>query len=156
MPFADSDTFRALNHLNKALWRSATMRETYQDYDGRFFNFNATLNPTEYQGNQPVPILFEENDIRDRLNKIQAKSEYQVQQVIQVLDDLDKLEKGLKTERSSVNAALKRADTVEWFEGQRTGGMESQRDASVEDLRYYLGLPPTAPPRGGGAVLNRS
>ncbi|MBD2771147.1 hypothetical protein [Iningainema tapete] len=150
--FTLEQRYQILTLLNQALLRTDTMRSQYGDYSGEFYRFDATLSPTEYQKNRPVPLLFQKEDIWQRLTKIESESEYLVQQVLQLLEGLQTIERAIITERSSPNGALRKADVLEWDTG-RSSGMLTQRDDFIEQLRYFLGLPPSPNNSGGGMLL---
>ncbi|MCC5640628.1 hypothetical protein LC593_33315 [Nostoc sp. CHAB 5844] len=157
MPFTLEQRYQILTALNEALLRTDQMRSQYADYSGEFYRFDATLTPTEYQKNRPVPLLFQEDDIWARLDKIEQKSEFLVNQILQIMTDFETVERAIINERSSPNSALKKADVLEWETGSRTSGMMAQRDDLIEKLRYQLGLPPSPDPTGGsGGMLLRS
>lgn len=156
MPFTDENRYDTLTLLNQALLRTDQMRAQYADAPSDFYRFDATLTPTEYQKNRPVPLLFQKDDIWSRMDAIEAESEYLVTQVTTILTNLKTLETSIKNERSSPNASLKRADVLEWEVGGmsgRSGGMLTQRDEYIENLRYFLNLPPSPDPMGGGMLL---
>lgn len=156
MPFTLEQRYQILTALNEALLRTDQMRSQYSDYSGEFYRFDATLTPTEYQKNRPVPLLFQKDDIWQRLDNIEAESEFLVSQVMQIMTSFETVERAIINEQSSPNAALKKADVLEW-EGSRTSGMFAQRDDLIEKLRYQLGLPPSPDPSGGsGGMLLRS
>ena len=156
MSFTLQQRFQTLTFLNQALWRTDAYRDQYSGYgDGsEFYRFDATLTPTEYQKNRPVPLVFQQSDIWSRMDMLEATSEYLVQQVQSILQTLENVEKAITAERSSPNAALVKADVLEWDVGRRTAGMYAQRDESIEQLRNILGLPPS--PNDGGGMLLRS
>jgi hypothetical protein len=156
MPFTLEQRYQILTALNEALLRTDLMRSQYADAPNDFYRFDATLTPTEYQKNRPVPLVFEKDDIWRRLDNIEAESEFLVNPVLQVLADLLMLERAIFNERSSVNSALKKADVLEWETGSRSAGMFAQRDDLIEKLRYQLKLPPSPDPMGGGGMLLRS
>ncbi|MFB2768578.1 hypothetical protein ACE1AT_04705 [Pelatocladus sp. BLCC-F211] len=153
MPFTTEQRYQILTFLNEALLRTDATRSQYDTYSGDFYRFDATLSPTEYQKNRPVPLMFEEADIWQRLDNIELKSEFLVSQVVQILTDLQATERAIINERISVNSALKKADVLEWETGSRTSGMFAQRDEFIEKLRYQLGLPPSPNNWGGGTLL---
>jgi hypothetical protein len=62
------------------------------------------------------------------------------QAIKDTLDELDTLRSTLSTERSSANAALIRADVLEWQSGQRTEGMEQERLELQLQLANLLGV----------------
>jgi hypothetical protein len=152
MPFTLEQRYKVLTHLNLALLRSHQMRANWEDYSGDFWRLNAKLTPTEYQENRPVPLLFEEDDIWARLNGIEAKSQYLVTQVIDVIERLDKMKQALDDTMSSANYAMTRADVIEWDVRFKTSGIDKRQDQAIEDLRYFLGLPPTPTIAGGGTA----
>ncbi|MEH2393881.1 MAG: hypothetical protein V7K21_20180 [Nostoc sp.] len=156
MPFTLEQRYQIITALNEALLRTDQMREQYADPPNDFYRFDATLTPTEYQKNRPVPLVFKEDDIWQRLDKIEQKSEFLVNQVLQIMADFLSVERAIVSERSSVNSALKRADVLEWDTGSRSAGMFSQRDDLIEKLRYQLSLPPSPDSMGGGGMLLRS
>jgi hypothetical protein len=156
MPFTLEQRHKILTLLNLSLLRSHAVQANFADYSGDFYNMNAVLSPTEYQANRPRPLLFEEDEIWARLDKIENKSEFLVQQTLEALDDCDRIEKALKTLRSSPNYALKRADVLEYEQSQRSAGMEMERDEAIGRLRYFLDLPPIPAAGGGGATTARS
>ncbi|MBD2437342.1 hypothetical protein [Nostoc sp. FACHB-110] len=159
MPFTEEQRYQTLTFLNQALLRTDQMRAQSSDYSGDFYRFDATLTPTEYQKNRPVPLLFQKDDIWARMDAIENEAEYLVEQVQGVLDGLQTQERAIASERSSPNSALKRADVLEWEVGGggRSAGMFAQRDNYVENLRYFLNLPPSPDPTGGsGGMLLRS
>ncbi len=156
MPFTDENRYDTLTYLNQALLRTDQMRAQYADTPTDFYRFDATLTPTEYQKNRPVPLLFEKDDIWERMDNVQTESEYLVTLVVAILSSLKTLEVAIAEERSSPNANLKRADVLEWETGGlsgRSGGMLKQRDEYIENLRYYLNLPPSPDPMSGGILL---
>jgi hypothetical protein len=153
MPFSLEQRYKILTYLNTALLRSTEQRANYQDWGGDLYHFSAKLNPTEYQANRSRPLLFEEADIWRRLDNLEAKSEFLVNQVLEVCSDLEQVEINLKNERMSANGALKKADVLEWDTASRTSGMETLRDEFIEKLRYFLELPPT-PQSGNGWNTN--
>jgi tetrahydromethanopterin S-methyltransferase subunit G len=156
MSFTLEQRYQILTALNEALLRTDQMRSQYADAPNDFYSFDATLTPTEYQKNRPVPLLFQEEDIWQRLDKIEQRSEFLVNQVLQIIADFKTVERAIVNERSSVNSALKRADVLEWETGSRSVGMFAQRDDLIEKLRYQLGLPPSPDSMGGGGILLRS
>ncbi|MBW4598907.1 MAG: hypothetical protein KME29_04665 [Calothrix sp. FI2-JRJ7] len=156
MPFSLEQRYKILTHLNTALLRSTEQRANYEDWGAELYHLSAKLNPTEYQANRPRPLVFEKDDIWRRLDKIEAESEFLVNQALEVVSDLDLVESNLKKERSSVNSALKKADVLEWDTSARSDAMLAQRDELIERLRYFLELPPTPQHGGGGASLYRS
>lgn len=153
MPFTETQRYQTLTFLNEALLRTDQMRSQYSDYSGEFYRFDATLSPTEYQKNRPVPLLFQKDDIWERLDNIETESEILVTQFQAILTNLTTIETAIISERSSPNGALIRADVLEWQPGSRTSGMTTQRDDLIEKLRMRLGLPPTASDWGGGVLL---
>lgn len=153
MPFTLEQRYQILTALNEALLRTDQMRSQYADVPTDFYRFDATLTPTEYQKNRPVPLVFQKDDIWARCDKIELDSEYLVTQVLQILTDFQNIERAMVLERSSVNAALKRADVLEWETGSRTSGMLTGRDDLIEKLRYQLGLPPSPDSMGGGGGM---
>ncbi|MBW4677663.1 MAG: hypothetical protein KME52_27790 [Desmonostoc geniculatum HA4340-LM1] len=153
MPFTLEQRYQILTALNEALLRTDQMRSQYADSPSDFYRFDATLTPTEYQKNRPVPLLFQKDDIWQRLDEIEQESEFLVNQVLQYLIDLKNVERAIVNERSSVNSALKKADVLEWETGFRTSGMFAQRDDLIEKLRYQLSLPPSPDPMGGGGGM---
>ncbi|QKQ75648.1 hypothetical protein [Nostoc sp. TCL240-02] len=156
MPFTLEQRYQILTALNEALLRTDQMRSQYADAPNDFYRFDATLTPTEYQKNRPAPLLFQKDDIWQRLDRIEAESEFLVQQVMFVMNLFRSVELAIHQERSSVNSALKKADVLEWETGSRSAGMFAQRDDLIEKLRYQLGLPPSPDPMGGGGMLLRS
>lgn len=156
MPFTLEQRYQILTALNEALLRTDQMRSQYSDYSGGFYRFDATLTPTEYQKNRPVPLLFNKDDIWQRLDNIEAESEFLVNQTLQIMADLQSIEQAIIKERSSVNSALIKADVLEWDVRSRSSGMFAQRDDLIEKLRYQLKLPPSPDPMGGGGMLLRS
>ncbi|MFK0731395.1 MAG: hypothetical protein ACFKPT_02710 [Gloeotrichia echinulata GP01] len=156
MPFTLEQRYQILTALNEALLRSEQMRSQYADAPNDFYRFDATLTPTEYQKNRPVPLVFQKDDIWVRLDKIEIESEYLVSQALQILTDFQTIERAIINERTSVNSALIKADVLEWDVRSRSTGMLSQRDDLIEKLRYQLGLPPSPDSMGGGGVLLRS
>jgi hypothetical protein len=155
MPFSLEQRYLILTQLNNALLRTEQIKAQYENYDGDFWRFNAVLSPTEYQANRPIPLMFQKEDIWQRLDKIEAESEFLVNQVLEVTIALQNLEKAIASERSSPNSALIKADVLQWDAGSRASGMLTQREEYIEQLRYHLGLPPTAR-ISGGARLERS
>lgn len=153
MPFTLEQRYQILTALNEALLRTDQMRSQYADAPNDFYRFDATLSPTEYQKNRPVPLLFEEEDIWQRLDNIEQKSEFLVSQVLQIMEGLLAVEKAIINERISVNSALKKADVLEWDVSARSIGMFAQRDDFIEKLRYQLGLPPSPDSQGGGGGM---
>ena len=156
MPFTLEQRYQILTALNEALLRTDQVRSQYSDYESDFYRFDATLTPTEYQKNRPVLLLFQEEDIWQRLDKIEQESEFLVNQVLQILTDFQMVERAIFNEQSSVNSALKRADVLEWETGSRTSGMFAQRNDLIEKLRYQLQLPPSPDSTSGGGMLLRS
>ncbi|MEH2201209.1 hypothetical protein [Nostoc sp.] len=156
MPFTLEQRYQILTALNEAYLRTDQMRSQYADAPSDFYRFDATLTPTEYQKNRPVPLLFQEDDIWQRLDRIEQKSEFLVNQVLQIMTDFQMIERAIFSERSSVNSALKKADVLEWETSSRSAGMFAQRDDLIEKLRYQLGLPPSPDSMGGGGMLLRS
>jgi hypothetical protein len=157
MPFTLEQRYQILTVLNEALLRTDLLRSQYADAPNDFYRFDATLAPTEYQKNRPVPLVFQEDDIWQRLDNIEQKSEYLVNQVLQIMADFQMVEKAIVSERSSVNSALIKADVLEWDVRSRSSGMFAQRDDLIEKLRYQLGLPPSPDSMGGGGgILLRS
>lgn len=157
MPFTLEQRYQILTALNEAFLRTDQMRSQYADAPNDFYRFDATLTPTEYQKNRPVPLFFQEDDIWQRLDKIEQKSEFLVNQVLQIMADFQMVEKAIVSERSSVNSALIKADVLEWDVRSRSSGMFAQRDDLIEKLRYQLGLPPSPDSMGGGGgILLRS
>lgn len=152
MPFALGQRYQILTFLNLALMRTDAMRSQYENYQGDFYRFDGTLTPTEYQKNRPVPLTFQKVDIWNRLDSLEAESEYLVKQVLDVVEGLQKIEMAIASERSSPNAALRKADVLEW-EGSRTSAMFAQRDDFIEKLRYFLKLPPSPNDWGGGGLM---
>ncbi|MHC5825218.1 MAG: hypothetical protein ACYT04_57565, partial [Nostoc sp.] len=148
--------YQILTALNEAFLRTDLLRAQYADAPNDFYRFDATLTPTEYQKNRPVPLLFQEDDIWQRLDRIEQKSDYLVEQTLQIMADFALIERAIATERSSVNSSLIRADVLEWQPGSRSSGMLIQRDDLIEKLRYQLGLPPSPDPIGGSGMLLRS
>ncbi|MFN6572404.1 hypothetical protein [Dendronalium sp. ChiSLP03b] len=153
MLFALEQRYQILTALNEALLRTDQMRGQYADCSGEFYRFDASLNPTEYQANRPTPLLFQKDDIWQRLDNIEAESEFLVTQVVQILTNLQTIERAIVSERSSVNSALIRADVLEWDTRSRTTGMLTGRDDLIEKLRYQLGLPPSPDLMGGGGGM---
>lgn len=151
--FTLEQRYQILTALNEALLRTDQMRAQYANAPNDFYRFDATLTPTEYQKNRPVPLLFQEADIWQRLDNIEQESEFLVNQVLQILSDFQLVERAIINERSSVNSALKRADVLEWETGSRSSGMFAQRDDLIEKLRYQLQLPPSPDPTGGGGGM---
>lgn len=151
MPFSLEDHYRAINHLNFALIKSLPYLATQSQKE--FYTYDAQLNPSEYYANMPIPRLFEQEDISDRMDKITP--EFSVRGVIEILDELDELADRLKQERSSPNFALVEASKLKWNQESRTAGMEMQRNELIDRLRYFLKLPPV-PPIDGCASLGRS
>ncbi|MEH2384909.1 MAG: hypothetical protein V7K14_03760 [Nostoc sp.] len=156
MPFTLEQRYQILTALNEAFLRTDQMRSQYADAPNDFYRFDATLTPTEYQKNRPVPLLFQEDDIWQRLDRIEQRSDFLVQQTLQIMTDFILVERAIATERSSVNSSLIRADVLEWQPGSRSSGMLIQRDDLIEKLRYQLGLPPSPDPIGGSGMLLRS
>jgi hypothetical protein len=156
MPFTLETRHKILTVLNLALLRSHQLRSNYDNYSGEFYNMNAVLSPTEYQANRPRPLMFEKNEIWSRLGKIEAESEFLVQQVQEVVEDCDRLEKSLKAIRGSTSYALKRADVLEYDVTLKTAGIEEERDIAIEKLRYFLDLPPSPTVEAGGGATGRS
>lgn len=157
MPFTLEQRYQILTALNEALLRTDQMRSQYADAPNDFYRFDATLTPTEYQKNRPVPLVFQEDDIWQRLDNIEQKSEFLVNQLLQIMANFQSVEMTIVSERSSVNSALKKADVLEWETASRSAGMFSQRDDLIEKLRYQLSLPPSpSSMNGGGAMLLRS
>jgi hypothetical protein len=150
--FTLEQRYQILTFLNQALMRTDAMKSQYSEYQGDFYRFDGTLTPTEYQKNRPVPLTFHRDDIWKRLDAIDAESEYLVKQVLEVVEGLQKLEGAITSERSSPNAALIKADVLEWA-GSRTSGMFAQRDDFIEKLRYFLNLPPSPNDWGGGGLI---
>lgn len=153
MPFTLEQRYQILTALNEALLRTDQMRAQYADSPNDFYRFDATLTPTEYQKNRPVPLVFQEDDIWRRLDNIEQKSEFLINQVLQIMADFQMVERAIVGERSSVNSALKKADVLEWETGSRSAGMFAQRDDLIEKLRYQLGLPPSPDLMGGGGGM---
>ncbi|WP_445634522.1 hypothetical protein NSTC745_06345 [Nostoc sp. DSM 114161] len=153
MTFTLEQRYQILTALNEALLRTDQMRSQYADVPSDFYRFDATLSPTEYQKNRPVPLLFQQDDIWQRLDNIEQKSEFLVNQVLQILTDFQMIERAIFSERSSVNSALKKADVLEWETASRSAGMFAHRDDLIEKLRYQLGLPPSPDPMGGGGGM---
>ncbi|WP_414755571.1 hypothetical protein [Anabaena sp. CCY 9910] len=156
MPFTEAQRYQTLTYLNEALLRTDQTRSQYSDYSGEFYRFDATLTPTEYQKNRPTPLLFQKDDIWQRLDAIELESEYLVTQFSQILSNLQTVETAILDERSSVNSALIKADVLEWDTRSRTSGMIASRDDLIEKLRYQLKLPPSPDSMGGGGMLLRS
>jgi hypothetical protein len=156
MPFTLEQRYQILTALNEALLRTDQMKSQYADTPNDFYRFDATLTPTEYQKNRPVPLVFQEDEIWQRLDKIEQKSEFLVNQVLQIMADFLMVERAIVTERSSINSALIKADVLEWDVRSRSTGMFTQRDDLIERLRYQLGLPPSPDSMGGGGMLLRS
>lgn len=157
MPFTLEQRYQILTALNEALLRTDQMRSQYADAPNDFYRFDATLTPTEYQKNRPVPLLFQEDDIWQRLDRIEQKSDFLVEQTLQIMADFVLVERAIVSERTSVNSALVKADVLEWDVRSRSTGMLTQRDDLIEKLRYQLGLPPSPDPMsGGGGMLLRS
>ncbi|BDA74377.1 hypothetical protein CAL7716_085430 [Calothrix sp. PCC 7716] len=156
MPFSLEQRYKILTYLNTALLRSTEQRANHQDWCGDLYHFSAKLNPTEYQANRPRPLLFEESDIWRCLDNLEAKSEFLVNQVLEVCKDLEAVETNLKNERMSANGALKKADVLEWDTANRTSGMEALRDELIEKIRYFLELPPTPQSNNWSTSLFRS
>lgn len=157
MPFTLEQRYQILTALNEALLRTDQMRSQYADAPNDFYRFDATLTPTEYQKNRPVPLVFQEEDIWQRLDKIEQKSEFLVNQVLRIIADFQAVERAIVNERTSVNSALVKADVLEWDVRSRSTGMLTQRDDLIEKLRYQLKLPPSPDAMGGsGGILLRS
>ncbi|MHC5779684.1 hypothetical protein [Nostoc sp.] len=156
MPFTLEQRYQILTALNEAFLRTDQMRSQYADAPNDFYRFDATLTPTEYQKNRPVPLLFQEDDIWQRLDRIEQRSDFLVQQTLQIMTDFLLVERAIASERSSVNSSLIRADVLEWQPGSRSTGMLIQRDDLIEKLRYQLSLPPSPDPIGGSGMLLRS
>lgn len=156
MPFTLEQRYQILTLLNEALLRTHQQRAQWDGYDGEFRRFDAKLSPTEYQENRPKPLLFTEEEIWMRLDGIEQKSGFLVNQVLGVINDLAQVEQALKQERLSPNSALKKADVLEWEVGARSQGMTALRDELIEKLRYHLGLPPSPSCDWGGGMLLRS
>lgn len=156
MPFTLEQRHKILTFLNLALLRNHQMQQQWGEYQGEFYHMTAKLNPTEYQANRPRPLLFEQDDIWKRLEKIERQSEFLVAQTLSVLSDLEAVETAIKQEQTSPNSALKKADVLEWDVSIRASGMKSQKDELIEKLRYFLELPPTPQSSNFGASLYRS
>ncbi len=148
----EEQRYKILTHLNFALIRSYEMRANYENFSGDLWHINAKLNPTEYQANRPVPLIFQKDDIWQRIDNIEAESPFLEAQLLQALEDLEATEANLKSTRGNGNYALVKADVLEWDVGLKLSGMESDRDEQIEKLRMLLSLPPT-PGRGGGTPL---
>lgn len=155
MPFTLEQRYAVLTHLNLSLLRSAQMQSNYADYSGDFRRYDAVLSPTEYQANQPQPLLFKEADIWDRLNKLDEKSEFLVQQVGELVKDLSEVETELKKARKNPNYALFKTAELEWQLSEKLSGLHLQRDEAIAQLRYHLNLPPM-PAAQIGAMTIRS
>lgn len=152
MAFSESDKYNALKHLNFQVQRNLILY-SMPGYSA----FTAKLNPEEYQGAQPQPLYFTEASIFAKMEALDDKT-YIVQQVQTILERLDTLEENLFSEQSSANGALIKADVLEWSTsaGSRTEGMLEQRENLCEQLRYFLGLPPTPNTASGSASVVRS
>lgn len=144
------DKHRCLKHLNFALIRTLPYLATQSQNE--FYTYDAQLNPTEYYAGMPVPRLFEEGDIFERIDAI--ASQFVASELVQIADKLDQIEERLSNELSSPNHALMKADDLQWDVSLRSRGMELRRGELIERLRYYLKLPPTPPIMGG--ALGRS
>jgi len=157
LTFTTAQQYLILKFLNEAYLRTDLMRANYNDQPGAFYVFDAQLNPTEYQKDRPVPLLFQTTDIFPRLANIEAlavtlQDNIVVQMVLDILTSLQNIESAILTERSSANSALIQADVLKWDVNQRLQGMLSQRDDLIEKMRYQLGLPPSPDPIGGSSL----
>ncbi|MBD2019173.1 hypothetical protein H6F43_03110 [Leptolyngbya sp. FACHB-36] len=153
MPFTLEQRYAILTHLNLSLLRSAQMQSNYADYSGDFRRYDAVLSPTEYQANRPQPLLFKEADIWKRLNDLEAKSEFLVQSVVTIVDDLTDVETQLKAARKNPNYALFKTAELEWALAEKLSGLHLQRDEAIAQLRYHLNLPPMPAAQGGAATI---
>jgi hypothetical protein len=157
MPFTQQkDEFRAAQHLNMALLRSAAYQQNWSGYSGEVYHHTAKLSPTEYHANQPVPLLFDYQDIWQRMMKLQGRSEFLVQQFLEFLQELDELERSRSRELSSANHALAQVGDLVYDVNRRMAGINQRRDELIDQLRYALGLPPAVKNEVGGARLDRS
>ena len=147
---------KILNHLNLALLRNHEMQAQYMDFGGETWDFNAKLNPTEYQANRPQPMLFKKDDIFARLDKIEQETEFNVAAVVLTLDQLENVEIELGRLLSSANYAIKKADVIEFEISKKNEGLEMQRSSLIEKLRYFLELPPTPKTGNWSTSLQRS
>lgn len=145
MPFTLENRYAVLSTLNKALIRNQTVRQAAE----RLY----------YEHNKPQdqakPLLFEEGDIFSRLEAIETKSEYLVQQVLEVMQQLATVEKNITAQRTSANYALTRVGDMAYEISLKTAGMEEQRSVLINELRYHLDLP-LSPPEQIGGTLGRS
>jgi hypothetical protein len=73
-----------------------------------------------------------------------------IAEIVTCLDDLDAIREALKSERSSVDAALIKVDVLEWSPGSRTSGMEAERRELQNQLAILIGL------EGWGSFANLS
>ena len=154
MEFTLKQKHSCLHHLNQALRRSDEFKATYEDWGGQTYHFSAKLNPAEYRENRPVPLEFEEKDIFLRLKKLEDKSGFYVEKVLEIISNLEEIEKEILEARKCSNYNLKKADVLEWGEGSKTQGMEIARDDLIEKLRAELKLPPTPVTSNHGARLD--
>jgi hypothetical protein len=146
-----ADKHRVLKHLNYQLIKSLPYLAV--SAQNEVYRYDARLNPAEYYAGMPQPRLFEEKDIFARLDAI--ASEFVVAQVVETINELDKIDALLSKELSSPNHALTRADSLQWEQSQRTAGMTKRQGELGDRLRYLLGLPPM-PPMNAGGMLDRS
>ena len=150
MAFGGNDKYRVAKWLNLQLLSSAAMQQNSAAHS-EYRLYNAKLSPTEYQMNQPVPLLFDPTEIQTRMNAIALESSYLVDEIVQILDDLDENDVLIKTASISQKGALKKADTLEWDTSiSKTQGVESRQFDMIFRLRYFLKYPPIAPAVSSG------
>ena len=150
MPFTLEEKHEIYNQLNYAYLR---ILPYLAQYPAPLYTFDAQLNPAEWYANMPVPIMFEQDDIFARCDRV--TSEITVSEIRSIVAELMAIEDALKKEQLSPNSAMTKADKIEWNQSERTTGMKMRRDSSIEKLRFFLKLPPS-PPIGGSAMLDRS
>lgn len=142
MAFTTTEKAKVLKHLNLALIRSWQYRVQWGGYEGDFYRYDAVLTPTEYQASIPSPIKFTAAQINDRLALLEG--EHGEDEVREIITALDAVATSLSSERVSTNRHLKKADTLEWeITGvDKLSGYTEQRSDLIEQLRYWLNLPP--------------
>lgn len=145
MPFSREDAYKALQFLNQALIRNYPYQlQSVPEY----FGYDSVLTPEEYHAEQVRPKLFEIATIQQRMDSLQAESEYLVGSIQSILSELTLNDQRVSDELNSANHAMVRADVVEWDQKARTSGMMARREELIENLRQGLQFPPS--PKGSG------